>query len=34
MPIVYYGRTYSEGKQITWRDGLEALWPLLLVGLR
>jgi hypothetical protein len=25
MPISYYGRTYAEGKKITWRDGLKAL---------
>ena len=25
-PISYYGRTYREGKKITWRDGLWALW--------
>ncbi|MDD3876554.1 MAG: glycosyltransferase family 2 protein [Bacteroidales bacterium] len=24
--ISYYGRTYSEGKKITWKDGLWALW--------
>jgi SAM-dependent methyltransferase len=26
VPISYHGRTYDEGKQIGWRDGLEALW--------
>jgi glycosyltransferase involved in cell wall biosynthesis len=26
VPISYHGRTYSEGKKITWRDGLAALW--------
>jgi len=26
VPISYYGRTYAEGKKITWRDGLNALW--------
>jgi glycosyltransferase involved in cell wall biosynthesis len=26
VPISYYGRTYAEGKKITWRDGVEALW--------
>jgi glycosyltransferase involved in cell wall biosynthesis len=26
MPISYYGRTYAEGKKITWRDGIIALW--------
>jgi hypothetical protein len=25
MPIDYAGRTYEEGKKITWRDGLAAL---------
>ncbi len=27
-PIHYHGRSYSEGKKITWRDGLWALWCL------
>ena len=26
VPISYYGRTYEEGKKITWRDGVRALW--------
>jgi len=26
VPISYYGRTYAEGKKITWRDGILALW--------
>ncbi len=26
VPISYSGRTYEEGKKITWRDGLRALW--------
>jgi len=25
VPISYYGRTYQEGKKITWKDGLRAL---------
>jgi len=25
IPISYYGRTYDEGKKITWRDGIKAL---------
>ncbi|HEY2343552.1 MAG TPA: glycosyltransferase [Chthoniobacteraceae bacterium] len=25
-PITYNGRKYDEGKKITWRDGLAALW--------
>jgi glycosyltransferase involved in cell wall biosynthesis len=29
LPISYYGRTYSEGKKITWRDGVKALWVLI-----
>ena len=28
LPIAYYGRTYAEGKKITWRDGVRALWVL------
>jgi glycosyltransferase involved in cell wall biosynthesis len=31
VPIAYYGRTYEEGKKITWRDGFKAVWVLLLV---
>ncbi len=26
VPISYSGRTYEEGKKITWRDGVAALW--------
>jgi len=26
VPISYSGRDYSEGKKITWRDGLAALF--------
>jgi glycosyltransferase involved in cell wall biosynthesis len=29
VPIRYYGRTYDEGKKITWRDGVAALFHLL-----
>jgi glycosyltransferase involved in cell wall biosynthesis len=25
IPISYYGRTYAEGKKITWRDGAKAV---------
>ena len=25
IPVSYYGRTYAEGKKITWRDGLTAV---------
>jgi glycosyltransferase involved in cell wall biosynthesis len=28
VPIAYYGRTYAEGKKITWRDGVLAAWAL------
>jgi glycosyltransferase involved in cell wall biosynthesis len=28
MPISYYGRDFSEGKKITWRDGFAAIWAL------
>jgi glycosyltransferase involved in cell wall biosynthesis len=31
LPISYYGRTYDEGKKITWRDGFKALWVLIRV---
>jgi glycosyltransferase involved in cell wall biosynthesis len=34
IPIAYYGRTYDEGKNITWRDGFKAVWVLLLVRAR
>jgi len=26
VPITYHGRTYEEGKKITWKDGLAALY--------
>ena len=29
VPITYDGRGYSEGKKITWRDGIVAIWTLL-----
>ena len=28
MPISYYGRDFSEGKKISWRDGFSAVWAL------
>jgi glycosyltransferase involved in cell wall biosynthesis len=34
LPIAYYGRTYEEGKKITWRDGFKAIRVLLAVRLR
>jgi len=32
LPIAYYGRTYAEGKKITWRDGFKAIR--VLIGVR
>ena len=29
LPISYYGRSYDEGKKISWRDGFTALWTLI-----
>lgn len=29
LPIAYYGRTYDEGKKITWRDGAKAVGTLI-----
>ncbi|MBP8626827.1 MAG: glycosyltransferase family 2 protein [Syntrophorhabdales bacterium] len=29
VPISYYGRSYQEGKKITWRDGLKAVFTIL-----
>ena len=26
VPVSYHGRTYDEGKKITWRDALAAVW--------
>jgi len=33
IPVSYYGRTYLEGKKITWRDGFKALWVLVRIRL-
>jgi hypothetical protein len=33
MPISYAGRTYGEGKKITWRDGVAAVWHILRANL-
>jgi glycosyltransferase involved in cell wall biosynthesis len=33
LPVSYYGRTYDEGKKITWRDGFRAIWVLVRVRL-
>jgi glycosyltransferase involved in cell wall biosynthesis len=29
VPISYYGRSYAEGKKISWRDGFGALWAII-----
>ncbi|MEX2178833.1 MAG: glycosyltransferase family 2 protein [Gemmatimonadaceae bacterium] len=29
VPISYSGRTYAEGKKISWRDGMAAFWHIL-----
>lgn len=29
VPVSYYGRGYAEGKKITWRDGVQAVWCIL-----
>lgn len=29
VPISYYGRTYEEGKKITWKDGVKSIWQIL-----
>jgi glycosyltransferase involved in cell wall biosynthesis len=31
--ISYYGRSYAEGKKITWRDGVDTVWCLVRFGL-
>lgn len=28
VPISYYGRTYEQGKKITWRDGIAAIYTI------
>ena len=33
VPISYHGRTYAEGKKIDWRDGVVALWRMLVFRL-
>jgi glycosyltransferase involved in cell wall biosynthesis len=33
VPIAYHGRTYAEGKKITWRDGVRGVWCTLRYGL-
>lgn len=29
VPINYKGRSFSEGKKITWKDGIKAVWSLI-----
>ncbi len=29
VPVSYYGRDYSEGKKISWKDGVSAIWTIL-----
>jgi glycosyltransferase involved in cell wall biosynthesis len=29
VPISYFGRKFNEGKKLTWRDGVVALWTLI-----
>ena len=33
VPIAYHGRTYAEGKKITWKDGFRGVWCTLRYGL-
>jgi glycosyltransferase involved in cell wall biosynthesis len=32
VPIAYHGRTYAEGKKITWKDGVRGVWVTLRYG--
>jgi glycosyltransferase involved in cell wall biosynthesis len=34
VPISYQGRTYAEGKKITWKDGVRALYCIFKYGVR
>jgi glycosyltransferase involved in cell wall biosynthesis len=34
VPISYYGRTYEEGKKITWKDGFRAIYCVVKYNLR
>ncbi|OGS35757.1 MAG: glycosyl transferase, partial [Elusimicrobia bacterium RIFOXYB2_FULL_49_7] len=33
VPVSYYGRTYGEGKKISWKDGIAALWWIIWYGM-
>ncbi len=32
--IAYYARSYAEGKKISWKDGVAALWHIVRFNLR
>jgi glycosyltransferase involved in cell wall biosynthesis len=32
VPIRYHGRSYAEGKKITWKDGVQAIWAIIKYG--
>ena len=34
VPIIYHGRTYAEGKKISWTDGVAAVYHLLVYRFR
>ena len=34
VPIAYYGRSYSEGKKIGWKDGVSAAWTIVRFSMR
>jgi hypothetical protein len=29
VPVTYNGRTYQDGKKVTWKDGFRAVWCIL-----
>jgi hypothetical protein len=31
--VAYYGRSYEEGKKITWKDGVKAILAIVRFGL-
>ena len=34
VPISYQGRTYAEGKKITWKDGFRAIYCIVKYNLK
>jgi len=34
VAVAYYGRTYEEGKKISWKDGVKALWLIIWFALK